>query len=233
MTNTSASTVEAHDVTGHWAVELAARARSSLIVTVVGTTTLTALFFVGYFYTQLHPTGPPHVIPLTALDRMIPFQPQFLLAYLSLWIYLGAGPGLQPGPAAIRQYALWFSALGLSGLLIFLIWPSQALIPLEFSDFPGISALHQVDLASNACPSMHVAAAIFTAIRVDAVFRSIRSPLYMRLFNGLWFAAIVYSTLAIRQHVVLDVLAGALLGSTFALASLRRPAMTVPARSVP
>jgi PAP2 superfamily len=207
-------------VSPHWATELATRARNSLFVTVFGTTALTCIFFVGYFYIQLHPIGPAHVIPLTALDRMIPFQPEFLIAYLSLWIYLGAGPGLQPNPAAIRHYALWFGALGIVGLLIFLIWPSQAPVVAVVSDFPGIGTLHQVDLASNACPSMHVAAAIFTAIRVEAVFRSTRSPVYMRLFNGLWFAAIVYSTLAIQQHVVLDVVAGAILGGAFAFASL-------------
>jgi membrane-associated phospholipid phosphatase len=43
----------------------------------------------------------------------------------------------------------------------------------------------------------------------------------LRLLNAAWFFVIVYSTLAIKQHVALDVAAGALLGSIFVLASLR------------
>jgi membrane-associated phospholipid phosphatase len=81
--------------------------------------------------------------------------------------------------------------------------------------------LHRVDEASNACPSMHVAVAIFTAVRVDAALRSMRVPLPARMLNVIWFMVIAYSTLAIKQHVVLDVVAGALLGLGFAMMSLR------------
>ncbi len=73
---------------------------------------------------------------------------------------------------------------------------------------------------------MHVAVAIFTALRIDVVLRSIRAPLRMRALNAAWFAVIAYSTLAIKQHVVLDVVAGALLGLIFAWMSLRwRPGL--------
>jgi membrane-associated phospholipid phosphatase len=41
------------------------------------------------------------------------------------------------------------------------------------------------------------------------------------VLNVAWFAAIAWSTLAVKQHVVLDVVAGALLGLAFALPSLR------------
>jgi hypothetical protein len=212
-------------LTPSWAAELGTRARQSLVVTIVGTTLLTAVFFVGYFYIQMHPRITPHRMSLTGLDSLIPFQPELLFVYLSLWIYLGAGPGLQPDSTARARYALWMIALGLSGLVIFWTWPTQ--VP-EFSlitEFPGISTLQHVDMTSNACPSMHVAAAIFTALRVDQVFQATRAPLAMRWINGAWFAAIAYSTLAIRQHVVWDVLAGALLGACFALASvIRKPA---------
>ncbi len=43
--------------------------------------------------------------------------------------------------------------------------------------------------------------------------------------NWGWFALIAWSTMAVKQHVALDVLAGSLLGLAFALPSLRlRPA---------
>jgi membrane-associated phospholipid phosphatase len=159
-------------------------------------------------------------MPLTALDLLIPFQPKALPAYVSLWIYIGAGPGLQRTFADMAVYGLWICGLCIVGLAIFYFWPTQV-PPLMLDAGPrAFAVLHRVDKASNACPSLHVAVAIFTAVRVEAVLRSTRSPLLLRLFNAAWFMVIAYSTLAIKQHVVFDVVAGALLGLTFAWASL-------------
>jgi len=91
----------------------------------------------------------------------------------------------------------------------------------EATDFPGFAILQGVDAAGNACPSMHVAVAIFTAIWVEHILRGAGAPVFLRLANGFWFVAIVYSTLAVKQHVVLDALAGAGLGIAFAIPSLR------------
>jgi membrane-associated phospholipid phosphatase len=189
---------------------------------VVGTTLLTGLFFVGYFYVQRHPAYAPTLMPLTALDLLIPLQPGALWAYVSVWIYIGAGPGLQRTFGAMAVYGAWVCGLCIVGLSIFYFWPTQVpVLMLDATASPAFAVLHQVDEAGNACPSMHVAVAIFTVVRVDAVLRLMRSPLLLRLFNVAWFLVIVYSTLAIKQHVVLDVAAGALLGLTFAWLSLR------------
>jgi membrane-associated phospholipid phosphatase len=201
---------------------------------VSGTTFLTGLFFLAYFYVQRYPAYTPTVMPLTALDLMIPFQPGALVAYISLWIYVGAGPGLQRTFAERGVYTLWMCGLCLAGLAIFYFWPTQVpVVTLTATGFPGFAMLHQVDETSNACPSMHVAVAIFTAVRVDEVFRSIRSPLWLRLLNAAWFTVIVYSTLAIKQHVVLDVAAGALLGLVFVFPSLLWRPSTVHRKPMP
>lgn len=165
-----------------------------------------------------NPAYPVVVMPLTALDHLIPFQPYTLGAYLSLWFYVGIAPGLQPNFRELVVYGLWIGALCLTGLGLFYFWPTQ--IPplaIDVSGYPGFAMLQGVDAAGNACPSMHVAVAIFTAIRLDHVLREARTPVFLRLANWLWFAAIAYSTLAVKQHVVLDALAGALLGMAFAL----------------
>jgi membrane-associated phospholipid phosphatase len=85
--------------------------------------------------------------------------------------------------------------------------------------------LQGVDAAGNACPSLHVATAMFSAVCLDALLRRLSVPMALRWLNAGWFLAIAYSTLAVKQHVVVDVLAGSLLGLAFALAALRwRPA---------
>lgn len=218
----SAQTAAGTSSPPRWAAELGLRACRNLVPTIIGTTLFNVLFFIGYFQVQQHPVHVPITMPATSLDLMIPYQPQFLFAYVSLWIYVGAGPGLQRSFSEVAAYALWMAGLCVTGLGIFYFWPTQVpLLPHGAATLPGFALLHRIDAAGNACPSMHVAAATFTLLRLDEVLRSARAPLFLRLINSAWFVFIVYSTLAIKQHMALDVAAGALLGLMFVLPSLR------------
>ncbi|MGJ7569462.1 phosphatase PAP2 family protein [Variovorax sp. RB2P76] len=205
-----------------WTADIWLRMRRHFLLKAVGTTVFTWLFFIGYFHLLRNPAFPVTVMPLTALDHLIAFQPYTLGAYLSLWLYVGVAPGLQLTFRELLVYGLWISGLCLTGLGIFYLWPTQIPpLPIDASGYPGFAMLQGVDAAGNACPSMHVAVAIFTAVRVHDVLRRARTPAFLYWINWFWFAAIAYSTLAVKQHVVLDVLAGALLGMAFALPSLR------------
>jgi membrane-associated phospholipid phosphatase len=86
----------------------------------------------------------------------------------------------------------------------------------DVSAYPGFAILQGVDAAGNACPSLHVATAVFTAIWIDRLVRTMRAPSALRWANVIWVLAIAWSTVAIRQHVVLDALAGAVLGTALA-----------------
>ena len=217
-----------------WTAEIALRIRRHLLLKLVGTTAFIWVFFIGYFHLLRHPTQPPAVMPLTALDALIPFQPQTLAAYLSLWFYVGIAPGLQLTFAELLVYGLWIGALCLTGLGLFHFWPSAVppMLP-DVSGIPGFEMLRGVDAAGNACPSMHVAVAIFSAIWLEHLLRQAGTPLALRVVNAAWFLAIAWSTLAIKQHVVLDVVAGALLGIAFALPSLRWRPGRAQARAAP
>jgi len=52
--------------------------------------------------------------------------------------------------------------------------------------------------------------------------RRFRAPLWIHLVNWAWCIGIIYSTLAVRQHVVVDVAGGLALGGLAAWLSLRR-----------
>jgi membrane-associated phospholipid phosphatase len=195
--------------------------RRHLVVKTIGITAFMWLFFIGYFYLLRHPAYPVTVMPLIAPDRLIPFQPVALLAYLSLWVYVGFAPALQLTFVELVVYGLWIGALCVTGLTLFYFWPTAIPPhPIDASAFPGFALLQGVDAAGNACPSMHVAVAIFSAIWLDHLLREARVPVALRLFSATWVVAIAYSTLAIKQHVALDAAAGALLGVAFALPSL-------------
>ena len=209
-----------------WVVDIGVRFRRLFALKLVGITAFTWLFFIAYFYLLRNPIHPVTVMPLTALDNLIPFEPPALFAYLSLWVYVGTAPGLQLTFTELVVYGLWIGALCLTGLGCFYLWPTQVPpLTVDVSGFPGFATLQGVDAAGNACPSMHVAVAMFTVIRLEDVLRQAGAPFALRLVNRVWFVAIAMSTLMVKQHVVLDVAAGALLGIAFALPSLRwRPA---------
>jgi hypothetical protein len=213
-----------------WAADLARRVRRHPVLKTLGICGFMWIFFIGYFQVLRHPVHPVTVMPMTAFDRLIPFQPQALAAYVSLWLYVGIAPGLLLTLREIIAYGLWIAALCLVGLACFHAWPTMVpALALDVSGHAGFAMLQGVDAAGNACPSLHVGTAMFTAIWVDHLLREVQTPAVLRVLNGVWFAAIAYSTLATKQHVVLDALAGALLGIAFALPSLRwRPRCCTP-----
>jgi len=205
-----------------WASPLAERMRRHLVLKAAGTTLIIGVFFVAYLHLLHHPAYPVTVMPSTELDRLLPFEPRALFVYLTLWLYVGAGPGLQLRLIELANYAAWSILLCAAGLAIFHFWPTQVPTPgRDLSPHFGFAMLQGIDAAGNACPSMHVAFASFTALRIDQVLRVIGSPGLLRAANVAWSLAIVLSTLLVKQHVVLDVAAGLLLGTSFALASLR------------
>ena len=210
--------------------ELRHRLRHLLLLKTAGITAFMGLFFVGYFHTLRNPMRPVLEMPLTWLDQAIPLQPHALWAYLSLWLYVGIPAGLMLTLRALLIYGAWAAALCVTGLLIFYLMPTAVpalasrpdlSLSLSPSQYPAFVMLQGVDAAGNACPSLHVATALFSALWIERLRRGLRLPSALRWLNVVWLLLIVYSTLAIKQHVVWDVLAGAGMGAAFAWASLR------------
>src|SRR5262249_52665130 len=131
-------------------------------------------------------------------------------------------------PALLKNFRELFAygaatlVLSAIGLGIFLLWPT-AVPPFDIDlvQHPSISVVKGVDLAGNACPSLHVAFAVFTGIWIGRLLTEMRSPRIAHVVNWVWCFSILYSTVAIRQHVVLDVIAGAILGVIVAFLHLR------------
>jgi membrane-associated phospholipid phosphatase len=188
----------------------------------VGTTVGMTAFFVVYFWLLRHPLFPVTVMPLTAVDRFIGFHPEALPLYLSLWFYVSLAPSLLIKPRELWSYGLAAIALSVIGLGIFLFWPTAVPKPeIDWTQYPGFTFLNSVDASGNACPSLHVAFAVFTAFWFERLLREMNAGRTLRILNWVWALGIVYSTVAIGQHVVLDALAGILLGAAVAFAHLR------------
>lgn len=190
-----------------------------------GATAFMLAFFAAYFHVLRHAAQASVMMPLTALDHWVAFQPMALLPYASLWVYVTIPPMLLNGLRQVVIYSLWIGALCVGGLGLFYLWPTAVpLLVLDVAVYPAFAVLQGVDAAGNACPSLHVATAVFTAFWLDHLLRELEASSVMRWLNLAWVVLIVYSTLAIKQHVVLDVIAGGALALLFAWPSLRRKA---------
>jgi len=188
----------------------------------IGTTLFIGLFFGAYFYVLKAPVYPATVMPITALDRLIGFQPLALPVYLSLWVYVSLPPALLATRRELYGYGLAMAGTCLAGLFVFYFWPT--VVPaahIDWARYPGVDFLKNMDASGNACPSLHVATAIFSGIWLHHLLRRFGAPLWIRSFNWTWCIGIVYAALATRQHVTVDVLAGLLLGMLAAYLSLR------------
>ena len=194
----------------------------------------TLVFFVGYVYLLKHPAFETFTVPVIWLDRVIAFNPAALPMYLSLWVYVSIPPILMRTRRQIVTYGVRITTLCLVAFAIFYFWPN-AVPPanIDWAEYPGVAFLKGVDAAGNACPSLHVGTAVFSAMWLHWRFKSLGLGRGWQCANVLWCAAIAYSTLATKQHVAVDVIAGVALGVAAAvLTGLRQHvAQLEPARS--
>lgn len=187
----------------------------------IGIPAFIAVFFAAYFYVLKHPAYPVTVMPATWLDRLIGFEPMALPLYVSLWVYVSLPPAFLSSRRELYLYGLAMAGTCLTGLVIFYFWPTTVPVSdIDWSLYPGVVFLKNMDAAGNACPSLHVATAVFSGLWLHHLLRRFGAPPWARLLNALWCIGIVYSTVATRQHVAVDMWAGLLLGTATAGLSL-------------
>ena len=206
-----------------WTRQIARRVAYLWPLKAVGTMVFMGIFFWAYFSVLRAPLGVPSVMPLTVVDRWIPFSVHAFPAYASLWVYASLTPALLREFRPLASFGLWMAAMCLFCLGVFWLYPTMVPAPdIDWALYPEMSVLKGVDASGNACPSLHVASAVFTAIWLNRILRSVAAPPFLDALNWALCLAILWSTIATRQHVVIDVLAGGLVGVTFALLALRQ-----------
>jgi membrane-associated phospholipid phosphatase len=205
-----------------WYRQAAAAIPKHIYLKSIGTTLFISLFFGAYFYLLKEPAYPTTVMPITLLDRLIGFQPLALPMYISLWVYVSLPPTLLATRRELYVYGMVMAVTCLAGLIVFYFWPTAVpAVNIDWAQYPGVDFLKNMDASGNACPSLHVATAVFSGIWLHHLLRRFGAPLWILIFNWAWCIGIVYSSLATRQHVAVDVLAGLVLGVLAAYLSLR------------
>lgn len=184
-----------------------------------GTTTFMVIFFYSYFSLLRSPVYPVVTMSTTWVDDWIIFSPAGFYMYASLWFYTILVPALQPNALRFFGYGCAIGSLCLAGLICFLLFPTATpYASMEWFNDPAVALLRRVDMTRNACPSLHVATAVFSAMCMHRLLRDIHCPRWLLVASWLWSILIVYSTMLIKQHVMWDVVAGAVLAVTWGFA---------------
>lgn len=153
----------------------------------------------------------------SSLDDMIPFVPVFIIPY-SFWflfIVVTSIIFLLKSKDDLRKTFLSMNICMVIALLIYLIYPNYISIrPNVYGNdifSQAVKFLQQGDSSSSVCPSLHVAISIslYTGIANSICF-SKRSGI--KLFTLILTILIIISTVFIKQHSIVDVAFGIILG---------------------
>jgi membrane-associated phospholipid phosphatase len=182
-----------------------------------------------YGATKLQPFGPAVELPLTTLDRLIPFMPWTVWVYGTVtWAALLAWLHVPDGLRGRRLYFTLALATAVCGVF-FLFMPTtfpRHLYPVDPASITlrELIDLRAADSPTNCLPSLHVALATSLSANWLEYAKSRRA----RVLIVVWTVAVCLSTLTTKQHFVVDVAAGLVVGAGAYLAVHRwvRPGHT-------
>lgn len=203
-----------------------------MLLKAAGTTLFITLFFCAYFWVMDNPNTTPFTVPTTPIDDLIPFSIAALPIYLSLWLYVSLAPALLNSLRALLGYGLWITLMCLACLLIFWFFPTATPpAEIDFTRYPSMKFL-RIDTGLNAFPSLHVASSVFTATWLYMLLRKTNASGCIHVLNIAYCLLIIWSTLAVRQHVFLDAVSGILIGILFASVSIRYMVRWLPYNAI-
>jgi len=179
------------------------------------------LVIVPYFAVQHVHLFLPAVMPLTPIDRLVPFFQPAIYAYISLYAMVTLPLLLVCDQRIMRQMALGFAWLGCVSNLLFLIWPTSISIAVTGAQItdPLFRLVLHADTNLNACPSLHASLAIYCALCSARLLKSRNQ----RAAVWLWTFLILAATLLAKRHVALDLFAGASLAVAVYAVLFRAP----------
>ena len=150
---------------------------------------------------------PVYWMPELAIDRAIPVNFTAIWVYFSFYLLLGL-VGLTLNKRLFVRYMYTIGWSTLVAHMVFLFFPNGATRDaIEIDSAPWIyQLLVSADLPRNAFPSLHATRSVIAALAVQASATNIA----LKSLTWLWVLAIFWSTIALRQHVSLDLIAGSL-----------------------
>lgn len=172
---------------------------------------LTVGICVPYFWLQRIDLFPLQQPPATPLDAAIGFDPTWIGVYLSIALLVPLAPLLATRRDELSRYARGLAFLCVPAFAVFLLLPVAGPRPEAFADAGLYGVVTACDRPSNSLPSLHAGLTVFSLLFGYRVLReglSRAGRVGYVVLGGLWAAAILYATLATKQHWVADLPAG-------------------------
>ncbi len=170
------------------------------------------IHFIWYFINEQIITTDYYSISCT-FDHLIPFCEWFVFPYFSWFLYMVITGFyfLFNDDEAFERYLLsMFMGFFISTTICSVFPNGQDLRPTEYNaNFAAqiMKWTQQFDTNTNVFPSMHVVGAVCAWFAI-VKSKKLKSKLWLQVFNWLLCAAIILATVFLKQHSVLDVLAG-------------------------
>ena len=191
---------------------IVSRLQSELALKLILLVALNLWVYVPYLFLQRHHFFPARNMSSSFFDRMIPFSDQAVWLYLSIYLLMPVGPFLMNSRKQIFRYAIGIILISLLANAIFLFWPTSCPRPGVQGTNAAYRELTTIDNSFHAFPSLHAAFAVYSALCGGLVLREIGSRNFWRISLWFWAFLILYATLATKQHVIADIIAGSVLG---------------------
>jgi membrane-associated phospholipid phosphatase len=205
-----------------WYREVAARLKAHWRFKLMATVIMTMGFFSCYFLILYFPIFPVTEMPITVIDRLVGFWSTTLLVYITLWIYIPLSSWLLNDKRELIAYSTALTGLGAVGLAVFFLFPTSIPRPnIDVAEYPSFRLLVAIDEPRNVFPCLHAAFAVFSAMGIGRLLCQLGDRGLIRGLNWCWCLCILYSTLATRQHMAIDLIAGTVLGAVWARLYLR------------
>lgn len=177
----------------------------------------TAVYLLWFRLVEALPRSSYQVIEL-ALDRKIPFVEEFVLPYVSWFAFVPLGVLLLlKYDREMYDRAVTFLMTGMTVfLLVSTLFPNMQflrpfILPRENVFTKLIGLLWMVDTPTNVSPSIHVFNTLAILVTLWKSRAKELKDLRLRLMWTVWGALIILSTMFIKQHSLLDVIAAFLL----------------------
>lgn len=169
---------------------------------------LTGYWAAGYFATNQFSASRTCYTLSTLIDEAIPFTPFWLYIYLAIWGVIFSPLAIIRNYQQLKRTVTGYAFLFSVSFLLFIIFPVKMARPEVAGSgltLWGLRILYQIDGAGNCFPSIHVAAIFFGALT------SLRLNRRFGIFLLIWAFLISLSALFIKQHYLVDILAGLIL----------------------
>ncbi len=178
-------------------------------------------YLIGFFYIE-NIANPSRIYIIECeLDQYIPFCEYFIVPYLLwfvfitvAWIYLCYNDRI-----GFYQYIISMYGGMTLFLIISLIFPNGLALRVSYDPDKNIFTqltyiIQSIDTPTNVFPSIHVFASVVACVAMWKTER-VKSSKVLKVFFLLLTISICLSTLFLRQHSVIDVIAGLILSAIF------------------